>query len=84
MEKFDKKIKEKLLSFPTEEKPNDAALSNMMEMLDLELPLDSKSGLKKSGADSRKTIFLFYKIAASIAFILMSFYALIAVNEVTI
>jgi ferric-dicitrate binding protein FerR (iron transport regulator) len=84
MEKFDKIIKEKLLSFPTEEKPNDAALSNMMEMLDLELPLDSKSGLKKSGPDSQKTIFLFYKIAASIAFIVLSFYALIALNEVSI
>lgn len=84
MEKFDKIIKEKLLSFPTEEKPNDAAFSKMMGMLDLELPLDSKPGLKKSGQSSRKTIFLFYRIAASVAFVVLSFYALNELNEVTI
>lgn len=83
MENFDKIIKDKLQSYPTEEKPDENAVSKMMDMLDLELPLDSKSDLKKTGSES-KTIFLFYKIAASVAFVALSMYALVAFNEVTI
>lgn len=84
MEKFDKIIKDKLLSFPTEEKPNDDALSNMMDLLDQALPLESKTRVLNTIADTKKPIHIVYKIAASLTFIIISLYALIAFNEVTV
>lgn len=84
MEKFDKIIKDKLLSFPTEEKPNDDSVSNMMALLDQQLPLEPNTRVLNPMADSKRPIHLFYKIAASLAFIFISFYALIALNEVTV
>lgn len=84
MEKFDKIIKDKLLSFPTEEKPNDDAVSNMMDLLDQALPLESKTRVLNPIADTKKPIHIVYKIAASLTLMVISLYALIAFNEVTV
>lgn len=84
MENFDKIIKDKLQSYPTEEKPNDDAVSNMMDMLDHALPLESKTRVLNPIADTKKPIHIVYKIAASLVFVIISLYALIAFNEVTV
>jgi ferric-dicitrate binding protein FerR (iron transport regulator) len=84
MEKFDKIIKDKLQYYPTEEKPNDDAVSNMMDMLDHALPLESKTRVLNPIADTKKPIHIVYKIAASLVFVIISLYALIAFNEVTV
>ena len=84
MEKFDKIIKDKLQSYPTEEKPNDDAVSNMMDLLDQALPLESKTRILNPLADNKKPIHIVYKIAASLTLIVISLYALIAFNEVTV
>ncbi|MCH6201185.1 FecR family protein [Aquiflexum sp. LQ15W] len=84
MEKFDKIIKDKLLSFPTVEKPNEDAVSNMMDLLDQELPLESKTRVFHPIADAKKPIHIVYKIAASLTLIVISLYALIVFNEITV
>lgn len=84
MEKFDKIIKDKLLSFPTEEKPNDDTVSNMMDLLDQELPLESKTRVLNPITGTKKSTRIVYKIAASFTLIVISLYALIGFNEVTV
>jgi ferric-dicitrate binding protein FerR (iron transport regulator) len=84
MEKFDKIIKDKLQSYPTEEKPNEDTVSNMMDLLDQALPLESKTRILNPLADTKKTIHIVYKIAATLTLIVISLYALIAFNEVTV
>lgn len=84
MEKFDKIIKDKLLFFPTEEKPNDDTVSNMMDLLDQELPLESKTQVINPITSTKKSSRIVYKIAASFTLIVISLYALIGFNEVTV
>lgn len=84
MEKFDKIINDKLLSFPTEEKPNDDTVSYMMDLLDKELPLASKTRVLNPITGTKKSTRIVYKIAASFTLIVISLYALIGFNEVTV
>ena len=84
MENFDKKIKEKLLSYPSEELPSEMELMKMMDMLDEALPAEKPIVPINSKTKANVSFKIFYKVAASIAFFALAFYGVFLSNNVTI
>jgi len=84
MENFDKKVKEKLLSYPTSELPAESELMKMMSMLDEALPTEKGSVTIDSEAKPSFSIKIFYKLAASISFLFIAFYSVLLLNDVSI
>lgn len=84
MENFDKKIKEKLLSYPTEELPAESELSKMMDMLDEAMPAEKATVPINSKRNPAVPFKILYKVAASIVFFLLAFYSIFLFNNVNI
>lgn len=84
MENFDKKIKEKLLSYPTKELPSESEVDKMMGMLDEALPVEKATVPINAKTKSFVSLKIFYRIAASIAFFALAFYGIFLFNNVNI
>jgi transmembrane sensor len=84
MEKFDQKIKERLLSYPSNESPSADQLSKMMLLLDEAMPQDSKVIPMNPTSPAKSTSIGWLKVAAALIVLFVASIAVYKVADVSV